>query len=512
MGFISKNYKKIRNSIKRFIFLRAQLSLPLLDKQNREIIESMHQFSFDFHVEINQKITVSLPRKYHYELNEGLPQSSWYLLCRNTEAYIGYGSSVYSHENGLIEGVWDGDFDGLGYADAEHVFGSGISWNSERITFTPPSYLLEGIFFLFDKNTQYYAVSNSFACLLSFLGEKIDLKTILDTVDANTSGRLKKGVFNSNPILFEDENVVILLFCYHNFVINGSGLSMEPRLHSNRFICFDDYRNYVKGKVASLLKNGCSKGRRNTPKYTPIATISSGYDSTASAAVLHDLNVKDALTIDVEVYERSDSGKIAANALDMDCIPCQHPFGAGIADLNLQENIYEKNLDKISIFLATFGMGDDSSWLAFDPYITHRIVFTGHGGDEIWYQDEFIGNGLRKITCFELSLGEYRLQKGFARVAIPYLGTTFTDYIYRLNFLKEMKPYRLNNEYDRPIPRRFAEDAGVPRECFAQVKRATNPNLIGFQKYKLQGMRKHIAQYKEVIEISFTSRRNEKST
>ena len=52
---------------------------------------------------------------------------------------------------------------------------------------------------------------------------------------------------------------------------------------------------------------------------------------------LHDLNVKDALTIDVEVYERSDSGKIAANALDMDCIPCQHPFGAGIADLNLQE-------------------------------------------------------------------------------------------------------------------------------------------------------------------------------
>jgi hypothetical protein len=33
-----------------------------------------------------------------------------------------------------------------------------------------------------------------------------------------------------------------------------------------------------------------------------------------------------------------------------------------------------------------------------------------------------------------------------------------------------MAPWRLSNRYDRPIPRRLAEEAGVPRELFGQVK------------------------------------------
>jgi hypothetical protein len=33
-----------------------------------------------------------------------------------------------------------------------------------------------------------------------------------------------------------------------------------------------------------------------------------------------------------------------------------------------------------------------------------------------------------------------------------------------------MIPWRLNNSYDRPIPRRIAEEAGVPRHLFGQKK------------------------------------------
>jgi hypothetical protein len=33
-----------------------------------------------------------------------------------------------------------------------------------------------------------------------------------------------------------------------------------------------------------------------------------------------------------------------------------------------------------------------------------------------------------------------------------------------------MDPWRLRNAYDRPIPRRIAEEAGVPREIFGQSK------------------------------------------
>jgi hypothetical protein len=36
-----------------------------------------------------------------------------------------------------------------------------------------------------------------------------------------------------------------------------------------------------------------------------------------------------------------------------------------------------------------------------------------------------------------------------------------------------MAPWRLENSYDRPIARRFAEQAGIPREFFGQKKMAT---------------------------------------
>ena len=36
-----------------------------------------------------------------------------------------------------------------------------------------------------------------------------------------------------------------------------------------------------------------------------------------------------------------------------------------------------------------------------------------------------------------------------------------------------MDDWRLNNDYDRPIPRRLAEEAGLPRDSFGQKKMAT---------------------------------------
>jgi len=40
--------------------------------------------------------------------------------------------------------------------------------------------------------------------------------------------------------------------------------------------------------------------------------------------------------------------------------------------------------------------------------------------------------------------------------------------------MEEMMPYTLNNDYDRPIPRRIAEESGVPRELFGQEKKAAS--------------------------------------
>ena len=39
-----------------------------------------------------------------------------------------------------------------------------------------------------------------------------------------------------------------------------------------------------------------------------------------------------------------------------------------------------------------------------------------------------------------------------------------------------MAPWRLGNDYDRPIPRRIAESAGVPRAAFGQRKQVVMRN------------------------------------
>ena len=41
-----------------------------------------------------------------------------------------------------------------------------------------------------------------------------------------------------------------------------------------------------------------------------------------------------------------------------------------------------------------------------------------------------------------------------------------------------MRPYALDNTYDRPIPRRIVEEADVPRDCFGQTKNAVS--FLGF--------------------------------
>lgn len=488
--------KIIKNKINYFVYNCPQ-SIDFINRQSKQIILDEDVHRKEWNKNINECTYFEFPKKIKMDLNKNLPKLAWYCTHKKGETSIHYGQNVFAHEQGIIEGIWDDNFEKLNYHEAEHVFGSGVFFCKEKISFVSPSHLLEGIYLLYDKITKNYYVSNSLVCTLSLYDDHIDISNLLNIIDGDMSNRLKKGIFNYNPILFENDNFILMMFSYHNFYISSNGLFIDIRYHINAFKTFNEYKCYLKSKMQILLNNGSSKLRRHTSKLMPLATISSGYDSAASASILSELGVKDAITIDVNVYEQNDSGQLIAKALEMNCNLCPHPFGEKISDLNIMENFYEANLDNIGAFLATIGMGDDSSWLAFKPYLHNKIVFTGHGGDEIWYKDEFIGQGLRKTTTFELSLGEYRLQQGFARVATPYIGTVFAHYIYRLNFLTEMSLYNLNNRYDRPIPRRLIEERGVSRKLFAQIKRATNPNLVGYHKYKVKSFEKHIQHYKK---------------
>ncbi|MEX2546814.1 MAG: hypothetical protein WD830_03385 [Chloroflexota bacterium] len=69
---------------------------------------------------------------------------------------------------------------------------------------------------------------------------------------------------------------------------------------------------------------------------------------------------------------------------------------------------------------------------------------------------------------------EFRLRADFYHVAPPVFGAAQDPGSPRLLDRAEMEPFRVGGHYDRPIPRRLAEEAGIPRGSFGVAKRAAN--------------------------------------
>jgi len=70
-------------------------------------------------------------------------------------------------------------------------------------------------------------------------------------------------------------------------------------------------------------------------------------------------------------------------------------------------------------------------------------------------------------------LGEVRLEAGYIQLAAPYIGARSREDIFNITESPAMDPWRLRSGYDRPIPRRIAEQVGLPRNMFGQLKLAS---------------------------------------
>jgi hypothetical protein len=70
-------------------------------------------------------------------------------------------------------------------------------------------------------------------------------------------------------------------------------------------------------------------------------------------------------------------------------------------------------------------------------------------------------------------LCEYRLWAGFVNCPATFWGSRQVREVVALANADEMRPWRGEGDYQRPVPRRILEEAGVPRDRFGQRKRAT---------------------------------------
>jgi hypothetical protein len=97
-------------------------------------------------------------------------------------------------------------------------------------------------------------------------------------------------------------------------------------------------------------------------------------------------------------------------------------------------------------------------------------------GDTLWSTGDTQSPALSEQYRFRYpaggSLQEFRLQTGFIHVPVPLLAFTRHADVRRISNSLEMRPWRVGGDYDRPIPRRLVEEAGVPRRSYAREKRA----------------------------------------
>jgi hypothetical protein len=202
-----------------------------------------------------------------------------------------------------------------------------------------------------------------------------------------------------------------------------------------------------------------------------LTTCSSGYDSSAVSAIASRLGCNTAITLKTSREGANDSGLLIGQAL-------------GLEVIEVERTQRVDSFEDVAEFLASGMGGEDYCYRDFSPILDRRALLTAFYGDHHWDMESKPNEIASRLDLCGGSLQEFRLQRNFIHIPVPIIGTRRHSQVFAISRMEEMKPYTLNNDYDRPIPRRIVEESGVPRELFGQEKKAAstllflNPGLL----------------------------------
>jgi hypothetical protein len=251
-----------------------------------------------------------------------------------------------------------------------------------------------------------------------------------------------------------------LVYC--NFQLFGRDIQTIQKNEPPHFSDYENYKNYLIDVLNRLCENAASSKRKI--QYRLVTTVSSGYDSVACAALASLVGGRLALTIRTARDGLIDSGKAVAEVLGLDCIEALRKNPGN------DENFAEAE------FIAGGG-GGDCVFHVFGEHLAGSLLLTGFHGDKIWDLHTTPTPHMKRGDRSGSGLHEFRRRKGFFNVPVPFIGAVRHPDLYDIAHSSEMKPYTIGTKYDRPIPRRIAEETGVPRGWFAYEKKATNFDL-----------------------------------
>ena len=417
-----------------------------------------------------------MPEAFLFESDSRLPLLSWVArAARNAPVLVRHGAHVETRPDGFVEGAWDGGFDAWDFDRAETLAGTGARARDGRLVFAAPFHPLERLFVL--RTDDQLFVSNSLAFLLTEAGDSLDLAYppyFFDFVR-----QVRRGVTPPPVELPTANRRRVTLYPACNLELSADlTLRRVSKSGSPPPAAFRNYIDHLLATTERLAANAGSRSRK--VPYRLVAACSRGYDSTASSAIARRAGCREGVTFRTSRIRRGhpifdgstepgdDSGREALGAL-----------GMTVTEFDRKDLKTLPGFPTAEFFISSPASTTDAAMQLMTPVLSGAVLVSGRHGERYWGPT----TRCRRIDFREVddclasgqSLGELRLRTGFLHFPLPYVGARHGPAIYRITHSSEMTPWKLGvGYYDRPVARRIAEEAGVPRGSFGTRKLGGN--------------------------------------
>lgn len=392
--------------------------------------------------------------RIEYTLMPEWPSLAWLAHCCPGQAAVSvwHGSRVEVSPDWFAEAVWADEYGAAGFDHTDLVFGSGGRKRDGTVTFVSSGTAVDRLQTMTRGGESW--ISNSLPCLLAavagvpdptFTGYYALFKSII------------RGTHRYQQEIPTSAGVVRLVY-FANLEWNGAVLrEVEKPVPRRDFSSFEKYTAFLTSTLHRLHENLTAVERRFS--YRWLATISSGYDGLATAVLAKPRALDEAISISEARGGGTDSGETPARML-------------GLSISLIARDAWRLGIRPEVPFIAADAKGEDVFLSGAEVNLAGRALLTGHYGI-VWDKEVTgVSGEFERKDQAGLSLTEYRLWAGFLHCPIPFLGARQARDLVALSHSSEMSPWDVGGAYNRPIPRRIIEAAGIPRGSFATRKRA----------------------------------------
>jgi hypothetical protein len=410
--------------------------------------------------------------EFKYRPNASLPRLAW---CARVprgggDVIVEHGEWVECRSSFFVEGAWNGRFEDGRVGETELLLGSGGRLDAVDVVFAPTTHTMERLHSVRIADALY--LSNSFCYLLSVIDDRPDVRYRWYEDDFGT---YQDGYLEARAPVPTAGGRSIQLH-YHNMLRVDAALSIttEAPPEPTGFHDYDGYRTSVTELLRHVVENAQAAQRH--VRYELLSTISTGYDSPACSVIARAVGCRRAATFrDARreynpwiVNSVDDSGAAIAKYLGLEVIERSREDYKRCGEFPEAE------------FLATGNGGDEVIFKPLEDELTGAIFITGFAGNAMW---DITGTDPEQARVYKLpklrggNMTELRLRVGFVHAPLPIFTIARVAELQAVSASPEMAPWRIGGNYDRPVARRLVESEGVPRDIYAQEKKAVSQPL-----------------------------------